>query len=151
MSLINLGIMALNQGDYTVARVLQEESLALFKEMEDKSDMAYCLLSLGLTDLAENKPEARENILGSLRLRVETGEQLYQTSSLIGAAGLVLGDGNPQFTAGLLGAVESASKVLNAVVETEIKFFHERTLAQVKERWGMRRSALLGRRGVGGR
>jgi adenylate cyclase len=135
-SLYYLGLVAYTQGDYTAARVLQEESLALFKEMDDKSDMAYCLLSLGLIDLAENKPEVRENILGSLRLRVETGEQLYQTSSLIGAAGLVFGEGNPQFAAGLLGAVESALKGLNAVVETEIKFFYEGTLVQVKEALG---------------
>ena len=96
-------------------------------------NMGYALLGLGLVDLAENKPEARKNILGSLRLRVETGEQHQQTFNLIGAAGLALGEGNAQFAAELLGAVESVLKALNAVVETELEFFYEDTQAQVRE------------------
>jgi tetratricopeptide (TPR) repeat protein len=136
VSLINLGNVSLAHGDYNAARELFEESVSLFRDMKDTSNMAYILIGLGLVDLAEGKPEARKNILGSLRLRVETGEQLPQSSSLIGAAGLVLQDGNPQFAAGLLGAVESALKALNAVVEPDVKFFHEGTLAKVKQALG---------------
>jgi hypothetical protein len=98
--------------------------------------MAYVLLGLGLMELAENKAEARENILGSLLLRRETGEQHPQTSSLIGAAGLVLQEGHPQLAAQLLGAVQSALKGLNAVMEPEMKFFYEQTLTKVKEALG---------------
>lgn len=87
--------------------------------------MAYALLGLGRVDLAENKRKAREHILGSLRLHVETGEQFSQPSSMIGAAGLALQEGNPQFTAQLLGAAESAYKAMNAAVESDVKFFHE--------------------------
>ena len=86
-----LGNVAHAQGDYTAARAFQEESLALSKEMDDKLNMAYALLDLGLVDLAEDKLEARENILASLRLRAETDEQLTQTSSLIGAARVLAG------------------------------------------------------------
>jgi hypothetical protein len=71
--------------------------------------------------------------LHSLRQRWDTDEKLQQTSSLIGAAGLVLQDGNPQFAAGLLGAVESALKVLNVPMEPEMKPFHAQTLAQVRD------------------
>jgi hypothetical protein len=39
-------------------------------------------------------PGAGENILASLRLRVETGEQAAQSSNLIDAAKLVLQEGN---------------------------------------------------------
>lgn len=106
------------------------------QKIDEKTWMAYALLGLGLVDLAEDKSETRGNILGSLRLRMETGEQLYQTSSLIGAAGLVLQEGNPQFAAKLLGAVESALKGLNAAMEPEIKFFYEGTLAKVKQALG---------------
>jgi len=70
------------------------------------------------------------------RLRVETGEQLTQTSSLIGAAGLVLQEGNPLFAAQLLGAVESALKTRNAAVAEEVIHFHAQTLAKVKEALG---------------
>lgn len=57
--------------------------------------MASALLGLGLVNLAEDKPEARENILHSLRLHQETGESLPQTSCLIGVAVLALREGNP--------------------------------------------------------
>jgi tetratricopeptide (TPR) repeat protein len=132
----NLGLVAYAQGDYAAARAAFEESLGLCKEMDEKTQMAGALLGLGLVDLAENKPEARENILGSLRLRQETGEQVYQTSSLIGAAGLVLQEGNPQFAAQLLGAVESALRALGAVVEPEVRPFHTQTLVALREQLG---------------
>jgi len=133
LSLLNLGFVAYAQNDYSAARASFEEALELCKETDDKSAMAYALLDFGLVDLAESKTEARENILGSLRLRQETGQQLGQTSSLIGVAGLVLQEGNPQFAAQLLGAVESGIKVLNAAVEPEVKFLHEGMLVKVKD------------------
>ena len=133
ISLGILGNVALALGDYAAARALYEESLALCKERDEKSLMAFALLGLGMVDLAEGKPEARENIFASLRLRQETGEHLYQISSLIGVAGLVLQKGDVGFAAQLLGAVESALKVLHAVVEDVMNPFHEPTLAKVKE------------------
>ena len=45
-------------------------------------------------------------------------------------------EGNVQFAAQLLGAVESALKALNVVVESDVKFFHERTLEKVKQALG---------------
>jgi len=133
LSLTNLGSVVRAQGDFATARGLYEECLMLCNEMEDKSTMAYALLGLGLVDLAEGKPEARENILGSLRLRQGTGEQLQQTSSLIGVAGLVLQEGDAGFAAQLLGAVGSALKALNAVVEPELGTFHAKSLTAARD------------------
>jgi adenylate cyclase len=133
----NLGLVAYAQSDYVTARVLFEECLALCQEMDDKKlSVAYALLGLGLVDLAEDKPEAREHMLHSLRLRQETGERLFQTSSLIGIAGLASQKGSPQFAAQLLGAIESALKALDAVMEPELKNFHTQTLAAVREKLG---------------
>lgn len=136
MSLNNLGSLIQAQGDYAKARGLYGECLLLCKEMEDKPTLAYALLGLGLVDLADGKPEAHENILGSLRLRHETGEQLQQTSSLIGVAAWELKEGNAELAGRLLGAARSALKTLNAVVEPEMKPFHEQTLAKTKEALG---------------
>ncbi len=136
MSLINLGSAVYLQGEYVTARALYEECLALYNEMDEKQQTAYALLGLGLVDLAENKPEAREHILHSLRLRRESGEQLYQTSSLVGLAGLALHEGDATFAAQLLGAVESTLKVLNGVLEGELIPFHTQTLAAIREQLG---------------
>jgi adenylate cyclase len=135
-ALTNLGNVAYVQGEYVTARALYEEDLALCTEIGEKRAKAYALLGLGLVDLAVSNPEAREHILHSLRLRLETGEQLYQTSSLVGVAGLALHEGDVTFAAQLLGAVESTIKALNAVMEEELIPFHTQTLATVREQLG---------------
>jgi adenylate cyclase len=135
-ALTNLGNTAYVRGEYVMAQALFEEDLALCTEMDEKRAKAYALLGLGLVDLALNKPEAREYILHSLRVRQETGEQLYQTSSLVGMAGLALHKGDATFAAQLLGAVESAIKALNGVLEGELIPFHAQTLAAVREQLG---------------
>ena len=61
---------------------------------------------------------------------------MQQTSSLIGMAELVLREGNPQFAAQLLGAVDAALKALNAALEMDMKSFHEQTLAAIKTQLG---------------
>jgi class 3 adenylate cyclase/predicted ATPase len=136
LSLSTLGFVAYAQGNYAAARASFEESLALCKEMDEKTQMASALLGLGLVDVAEDKTEARQNILHSLRLRQETGERLSQTSSLVGIAALALHEGNPQFAAELLGTVESALKALGAVVEIEVLLIHPQTLAAAREQLG---------------
>jgi len=136
ISLINLGLFTYTQDDYSIARELFEESLVLAKEIGDKNMIAGNLFGLGLVDLAEDKPETRENILQSLRLHKETGNKLHQTSCLIGAAGLVLSKGNAQFAAKLLGVVKSALKAINAVMESEMKGLHDQTLAKARKALG---------------
>jgi class 3 adenylate cyclase/predicted ATPase len=135
-SLNALGNGAYLQGQYVEARAFLEECLALCQEMEEKTYMASALLGLGLVDLAENTLDARQHILHSLRLSVEAGAQLTQTSSLIGVAGLVLHEGNATQAARLLGAVESALKVLNAQEDDDLIPLHTLTLAAVRTQLG---------------
>jgi predicted ATPase len=136
VSLGNLGNIAFALGDYAAARAFQAESLALGKELEDKTDIAYALLSLGLVDLAENNPEAREQILESLRLQVEMGKQLPQTSNLVGVAGLAWQEGDATGAAQWLGAVASALTALDARLEFAVKQFHAQTLTAVRAQLG---------------
>jgi len=135
-SLGNLGNVALAQRDFAMARHFYEESLALDREMDDKSGIAYGIHGLGMVALAEGAPEARTHLFQGLRLREALGEQFYQTTSLIGIAGLILREGNPKLAAQLLGAAASALKLLNTPMENEIINFHAHTLAGLKEQLG---------------
>src|SRR5205823_4502351 len=42
------GLLAYPQGEYAVARSLLEQSLALFRELDDKQNIAYVLNGLGV-------------------------------------------------------------------------------------------------------
>ena len=44
----NLGVVAINQGDYTRAQALLEENLAVAEEAHDTADIATALNDLGL-------------------------------------------------------------------------------------------------------
>jgi hypothetical protein len=55
----NLAYVFYFQGDFNAARELFEEILAPTKEMDDKTGVGYVLLGLGLVELAENNPVAR--------------------------------------------------------------------------------------------
>jgi class 3 adenylate cyclase/tetratricopeptide (TPR) repeat protein len=133
-SLCYLGVVALAEGNYAPARALLEESRSVWQDLDDKSSKARAWLGLGLVDLAQGKPEARERVLGSLRLG--TGKQGLESSCLIGVAGLALKEGAPLFAAQLLGAVQSALTSLGLVVEPMVNFFHAQTLAKVKAALG---------------
>lgn len=133
-SLCYLGVVALAEGNYAPARALLEESLSVWQDLDDESSKARAWLGLGLVDLAQGKPEAREHILGSLRLG--TGKPGPESSSLIGVAGLALQEGAPLFAAQLLGAVQSTLTSLGLVVEPMVNFCHAKTLAKVKAALG---------------
>jgi len=134
--LFSLGNLTRVQGDYTEARSLYEDSLTLCGEMGDKWIAGGVLLGLGLVDLAEGAHDAREHILQGLRLYKKLGDKTHQTSCLIGIAGFVLQEGNPQRAAQLLGAAESELKRLKVVVDFEFQSFHTQTLAAVREQLG---------------
>ncbi|MFN2215933.1 MAG: tetratricopeptide repeat protein, partial [Anaerolineales bacterium] len=126
--LTNLGNIALELGDIKTARQYFNEFLTFGNEDDQKNNMAYVLLGLGLADLAENEPSAKQHILESLRLREETGEQLQQTSSIVGLAALELHNGNASRAAQLLGVVASALKDIHAKLEVEVKHLYDKTL-----------------------
>ncbi|MEI7847864.1 MAG: tetratricopeptide repeat protein [Chloroflexota bacterium] len=134
----NLGIVALAQGDHAAARAFYSESLALCQAMDEKTLMAHALIGLGFVDMAasRNTPEAREHILHSLRLRQEMGEQLQQTSNLVGVAWLALQAGDATQAAQWLGAVDSALKTLDVAMEPDVMHFHAQTLAAVRSQLG---------------
>jgi adenylate cyclase len=136
LNIINQGLVANALGNYILARERFAEAFELGKEIDDKGHMANAQCGLGLVNVAEHKLEARENFVSSLRLSQEMGMKLRQTSNLIGMAGLALQEGNPEFAAQLLGAVESAAKALNAEMEPELKPFHAHTLAAIHEQLG---------------
>ncbi|TME05251.1 MAG: tetratricopeptide repeat protein [Chloroflexi bacterium] len=74
-ALTGAGVLAHFQGDYHQAKLLCEEGLALFRELEDKRGMAASLNGLGLIARARNDyPEARALHEESLAILRELGD-----------------------------------------------------------------------------
>jgi predicted ATPase/DNA-binding SARP family transcriptional activator/class 3 adenylate cyclase len=70
------GVLANLQGDYTEARPLLEESLAIFREQGDKQGIALCLSHLGFTAYQQGDySEARSLLEESLATLSELGDK----------------------------------------------------------------------------
>lgn len=131
-----LGLVAFAEGKHDAARALQNECLQLAQAIGSKTLIAYALQALSIIDMAENRVDARDRLLTSLRLRVELGERLAQTSPLIGLAELARREGQARYAAQLLGVVDVTIKRLNAVTEIDFKNFHVQTIAATRAELG---------------
>jgi len=133
-ALHHLAAVASAEGDCASARALLDESLSLAQALDDKPSMADSMRVLGLVDLQEGRLEAREHLLGSLRLG--SGDVRSANSFLIGMAALILQEGAPRFAAQLLGAVQSGLAPLGLAVEPDMKYVHAQTLGKVEAALG---------------
>lgn len=84
-------------GEYEAARSLQEESLAIRRELADRSGIAASLSSLGLVAYAQGQYGAARSLhQESLAIRRELGDRLGIAASLEALAGLACaGEGQP--------------------------------------------------------
>ncbi len=86
---LSAGLVAYEQGDYPSARAMLEESLALSREIGDKSGIAHSLNNLGLVAMEQGDySSARALYEESLALRRELGDKWGIANSL-GNLGLV--------------------------------------------------------------
>src|SRR5438045_2261738 len=68
------GVLACEQGDYTAARPLYEQSLAIRRELGDKGDIAGSLNNLGIVAYAQGDYASARPLYGeSLAIRRELG------------------------------------------------------------------------------
>ena len=87
MSLNNLGGVATQQDDYKRAEALREESLALLRELGDKSGVALSLLNLGFTATKQQEyTQAAALMTESLALYWELGDKRWVAYCLEGLA-----------------------------------------------------------------
>src|SRR5215212_652433 len=80
--LMGLGLLQFAQSDHTSAHIHLEESLSIWKELDDKWWSAFVLGFLGLTIRAQDRDAARRFFEESLRLARETNEKWILAFSL---------------------------------------------------------------------
>src|SRR5260370_35330599 len=94
-SLTLLGVVTELQGDHTAARVLQEESLAVFREVGDTWGLALALDWLGYTmRVQRDYARARSLFEESRALFREVGDKWGLSNTLQGLEAAAYGKGN---------------------------------------------------------
>jgi predicted ATPase/DNA-binding SARP family transcriptional activator len=94
---VSAGQLAAQQGDFAVARVLIAESLAIFREHDDKEGIAHALAALGLLfQFQGDWGSARSFREESLMLQRELGDREAMASSLDILGHVALGQGDDE-------------------------------------------------------
>ena len=105
------GLVALGLGDLEQAVALNEEGLALYREVGDVLGVVACLTNIGLVKLAQDDYGRSATLLRqSLNLALELDHKLYIQYSIIGLAGVSASQGWPVHAARLWGLAEGMSE-----------------------------------------
>jgi tetratricopeptide (TPR) repeat protein len=121
LPLSHLGLIAYHQGNFTTARALFEERLAIGREVGSKQFMSFSLQMLGrmayqMGDYLQAGPLLRE----SLALSRETGRKQDIAGALTALAALAGAIGHPERATRLFGAAEALLESMSAPLEVSI-------------------------------
>ena len=113
LGLYNLGLEASSRGNFTVAASLLEESIVLFRQVNDKGRLAFSLLILGLTSLGSTGLTQYTRV----RPLFEESQTLFQeTSNEEGIAWSL-------FCSGVLKFQQGDALTANALFEQSLEMF----------------------------
>ncbi len=130
------GQVALQQGDAAQARSLLEESVTLYKKMEDRWHTARSLSGLARVEAVQsNYTAARTLYEESLALCREVGDKNI-ASTLEGLADVVAVQGDPTWAARLWGAAESLRIAMGTLIPPVYQADYERSVAAARAQLG---------------
>jgi non-specific serine/threonine protein kinase len=125
--------LAREQGDYSSARSLHEEGLALQRELGNKRGIANSLLNLGSLARKEHDYGASRSCLAEcLRLSLVLGEKRLTAYALEGCAGLAQVQEQPERAARLYGASDGLRAVLGMPLSPNEREEVDRDLAALR-------------------
>ena len=137
-SLSNLGTLAYSQGDYSAARSLFLEGLALGRELGNKRAIAISLNNLGnLTYMQEDYLAAHSLYLESLQIRRELGDNWGIAASLAGLGAVAVESGQPRRGTSQLGASEAQHEAIGVVMEPDDRIPYDRAVASARAQLGV--------------
>ena len=131
------GQAALSQDDVATASSFIQESLALFREMGNRPDIAELLVIFGQVAAAQGDyAAAQSHYEESLALGREFGFKRIIPASLEGLAALVIRQGEPTWAARLWGAAEALRKALGTPLPPVYRADYERAVASARSHLG---------------
>jgi hypothetical protein len=137
MSLNNLAELAFNRADYKTGRALQEENLALRREMGDKLGIANSLGNLAsAATLQADFAAARPLFAESLTLRMEMDDKLGIAFLLSNVAEMVVATGTMKRAARLAAAAETLLTSISGALTPDERSRQDKTIATVDDTLG---------------
>src|SRR6266849_4408728 len=131
------GQAALSQDDVAIASSFIQESLALFREMGNRPDIAELLVIFGQVAAAQGDyAVAQSHYEESLALGREFGFKRIIPASLEGLAALVIRQGEPTWAARLWGAAEALRKVMGTPLSPVYRADYEQAVASARAHLG---------------
>ena len=147
-TLIFLGDVEFNQGDWPKARSLFEEAAAILSEPGDMNYHAYAVRRLGhLAWLQGDFERARARCEESLRLNLATEDPRGTIASLAGFAAIAAAQARHEHAALLMGAVEGLLEAMSVKLLYVDRKEYERNLALLREKLNSRTLSRLWGRG----
>jgi ATP/maltotriose-dependent transcriptional regulator MalT len=129
--------VALQQGDTATARSRVEESLALFKELGDRQNVAQSLGILAwILFVQGDYPKARDLLAESLTLARKMGSKWYIAACLVGLGAVVAKQGEAEWAARLLSSAEALCKEVHGVLPLFVRTMQESTSAEARAQLG---------------
>ena len=131
------GNLVYSQGDYAAARSLHEESLAIRRELGDKSGIAASLHNLGNVAYSQGEYAAARSLYEeSLSIKRELGDKRDIAVCLAGLGGVAAGMGQALRGARLLGGVEALLEAVGAVLQPEDRIPYEQGVGSARAQLG---------------
>jgi non-specific serine/threonine protein kinase len=132
-ALFNLGYVVMKQGDYTAARSLLEESLAIGRETENKKNIAWSLINLGRLALEMGDyAQARSLFEESLTINRELAAKRDIAECQEGLSYVACALGQLDRAARLLAAAAALREAIGSSVAPFLREDHDRALAAVR-------------------
>jgi predicted ATPase/DNA-binding CsgD family transcriptional regulator len=131
------GQAALSQGDVATASSFIQESLALFRKMGKRPDMAELLVIFGQVAAAQGDDAmAQSHYEESLALGREFGFKRIIPASLEGLAALVIRQGEPTWAARLWGAAQALREAMGTPLPPVYRADYEQAVTSTRSHLG---------------
>ncbi len=137
ISLDSLSEVARCEGKFDEARTLAEEALSLYKELDDKSGIAWSLYNLAyVAHYQEDYERASRLFREALALREEQRNKEGIALCLAGLAGVLAVQGQPEKAARIYGAAETLFEAVGARLSPYDRADYDRNRDAVRSRSG---------------
>jgi ATP/maltotriose-dependent transcriptional regulator MalT len=129
--------LALTEGDLVTAQAQGQQSLLLYRQLEQRHGIAEALLVVGRIEAAQGEyAAARAHYEESLAVARQVGDQLYMASCLEGLANVIEAQGDLVWAVRLCGAAASLRETIAAPLPPSERAAYERSIAAARSQLG---------------